>query len=195
MFVHVASWFKSLLPAEAVVPVSLKNCQKCFQNGSKNNQKLFKKCSKIKKKSTKNRSKINKKSIKIGSWRVLGPKSPKRTKMASKSTFGRHSWVPSWKLIWGHVGPKKLKNSILKTYKKTSTWTSIFHRFWGLLDLILGGFWDPCWPPRATKINVKLTSKFDRFFDRFWSRFCSILKPLETSKSSSRSSGVHILGL
>ena len=64
-----------------------------------------------------NAPKIDQKSIKIDSWRILGPKSPKRPKMASKRPFVCHSWGPSWKFIWGHVGPKNRKKTILKAWK------------------------------------------------------------------------------
>ena len=83
----------------------------CFQKGTKLAPKTLPKCSQ-------NQSKINEKSMKIASWRILSPKSPKRPKMTSKRPFVCHSWGPSWRPIWGHVGPKNLKESILKAYKK-----------------------------------------------------------------------------
>ena len=139
-----------------------------------------------------NRSKIDKNRVLEG----LGPQEPQEAQNGLQKAV-RVSLLGS--LLEAHLGPcwaQKPQKFDLEGIQKTH---QLGHRFF----IDFGASWTSFWEGFGThvglqegpKIDVKLTSKFDRFFDRFWSRFSSILKPLETSKSSSRLSGVRILRL
>ena len=143
-------------------------------------------------KSLKNLVKINKNRV----LEDLGPQEPQEAQNGLQKAV-RVPLLGS--LLEAHLGPcwaQKPQKFDLEGIQKTH---QLGHRFF----IDFGASWTSFWEGFGThvglqegpKIDVKLTSKFDPFFDRFWSRFCSILKPLETSKSSSRVGAVHILGL
>ena len=71
--------------------------------------------------------------------------------MASERPFVCHSWGPSWGPIWSHVGPKNIKKSILKAYKKHIN-----------LDIDFSSILEPLGPHFGTVLGPMLASKRDQ---------------------------------
>ena len=125
-------------------------------------------------KSTKNRPKIDQKSTKIDQKSIklaLGPQEaprapqdPSKAKNRSKvaSLFG---WLLGG--FFGHVGPKSHQTATQHACKILIDFDIDF-------SSILGGFWEPCWPPRCIKNAFPIFNGLESIFYRFLFEFFSI---------------------
>ena len=88
------------------------------------------------------------------SWPQDGSKSQKMTKMDPK--------IPSiLEGFWVHVGSKTHRKAIQNACKILIDFDIPFYWFFIDFGRVLGGFWEPCWPPRCIKNALPMLDRFD----------------------------------